>query len=243
MADLRPEITGPQSPGQDATLPIVFGGHDFIADRSGALYWPAERTLIVADLHLEKGSAFATRGRLLPPYDTRETLQRLGEVIGRFQPARVLALGDSLHDRGAETRIDAVDLVLLAALQKSRDWLWITGNHDPEIAPVFAGRVAGWLEIAGIRLQHEPASETAVPEISGHLHPAARLVNRGVTLRRRCFVADRQRLILPAFGAFTGGLNVLDAAFQPLFDAENLRVWMLGADGVYPVPPAQLAGD
>ena len=229
--------------GQDATLPIVFGGHDFIADRSGALYWPAERTLIVADLHLEKGSAFAARGRLLPPYDTRETLQRLGEVIGRFQPARVVALGDSLHDREAAARIDAVDLVLLAALQKGRDWLWITGNHDPKIAPVFAGWVAGWLEIAGIRLQHEPASKTAVPEISGHLHPAARLVKRGVTLRRRCFVADRQRLILPAFGAFTGGLNVRDVAFLPLFDAESLRVWMLGADGVYPVPPAQLAGD
>ena len=233
----RPDETG------TAMQPIEVGGHAFVADRSGALYWPAERTLVVADLHLEKGSAFAERGRMLPPYDTRETLQRLGEVIGRFQPARVVALGDSLHDRGAETRIDPVDLILLAGARKGREWLWIRGNHDPEIGRAFGGRVLDVVEIAGIRLQHEPSAKSEKPEIAGHLHPAARLVGRGTSVRRPCFVGDGQHLIMPAFGAFTGGLNVLDTAFQPLFDAASLRVWMLGADGVYPVPPAQLAGD
>ena len=237
MEQPRPDETG------TATQSIELGGHGFIADCSGALYWPAERTLIVADMHLEKGSAFAERGRMLPPYDTRETLQRLGDVIQRFQPARVVALGDSLHDRGAETRIDPVDLILLAGAQKGRAWLWIRGNHDPEIGRAFGGQVLDFVEIGGVRLQHEPAPGITGAEIAGHLHPAARLVGRGATVRRRCFVGDGQRLVMPAFGAFTGGLNVLDAAFRPLFDADSMRVWMLGADGVYPVPVEQLGDD
>ena len=241
--DLEPEME-PEMTGDINAPPIAFAGHALVADRSGALYWPAERTLLVADMHLEKGSAFAERGRMLPPYDTRETLQRLGQVIARFQPSRVVALGDSLHDRRAGSRIDAIDLVLLASMQKGRQWVWIRGNHDPEIGRAFGGDVCDHLDVGGLRLQHEPSLETGGPEISGHLHPVARLAGRGATVRRPCFVADARRLVMPAFGAFTGGLNVRDEAFRPLFGgAESLRVWMLGAGGVYQVPVALLVDD
>lgn len=225
------------------TQPITVGGKNFIADLSGALFWQGERTLIVADLHLEKGSAAAARGQLLPPYDTRETLTRLAVVIDRYEPACVIALGDSLHDQGAAGRIAPEDRQILAILQEDRRWTWVTGNHDPAIGAALGGEVSDRVMLGGLRLQHEPHSGLATHEIAGHLHPAARLVGRGQSLRRPCFVGNGRRLVMPAFGAFTGGLNVLDDAFLPLFGSDGMRVWMLGQEGVYPVAARQLCGD
>jgi DNA ligase-associated metallophosphoesterase len=228
----------------DATAqPLSICGKQLVADMSGALYWPGERMLSVADLHLEKASAHARRGTLLPPYDTRETLERLALAIERYSPDVVVALGDSLHDSVATERIYAGDLAALAILQEDRRWIWVTGNHDPEIGRELGGEVADALAVSGLSLVHLPTAGRATHEIAGHLHPAARLSLYGHTLRRPCFIANRLRLVMPAFGAFTGGLNVLDQAFMPLFGNDGFGVWMLGQEGVYPVATRQLHDD
>jgi DNA ligase-associated metallophosphoesterase len=196
---------------------FMLGRLALVPDLSGALYLPDERTLVVADLHLEKGSAYAARGVLLPPYDSAATLAALGAAILRYQPARVIALGDSFHDRGAEARIDESCLATLQALQVGRDWLWISGNHDPSISAAMGGTVADELELRSVRLRHEPSPAGALPEIAGHLHPAAKVRMRGRALRRRCFALSPSRCVMPAMGAYAGGLNVRDAAFRPLF--------------------------
>ena len=248
---MRNAATATGQASRFTSQPIRLGGALLMADMSGALYWPDQQALIVADLHLEKGSAHAVRGHLLPPYDTDETLARLSLVLERLRPRLVVALGDSLHDRGASARLSTAHRASIAAFQQSRHWVWITGNHDPEIAPELGGEVAASLRIGDLCLQHapfgavleaEPPSPTG-SEIAGHMHPAARLVANGSSIRRPCFVADARRLVLPAFGAFTGGLNVLDAAFAGLIDAGDMRVWMLGQDGVYPVATRQLVAD
>ena len=180
---------------------------------------------------------------MLPPYDTRETLQRLAEVIDRYEPARVIALGDSLHDAEGAARIDGDDLAILNILQEDRQWIWVTGNHDPEIGARLGGSVVDRVVCGGLKLQHAPFEGEVTHEIAGHLHPAAKLSVYGHTIRRPCFVGNGRRLVLPAFGAFAGGLNVLDAAFEPLFGTDGFRVWMLGQEGVYPVATRQLATD
>ncbi len=218
-------------------------GKALVADMSGALYWPAEHTLIVADLHLEKGSAAAQRGTMLPPYDTRSTLGRLGEVIERYDPAHVVALGDSLHDAAAADRIAREDLDALFALQEGRDWVWITGNHDPVVPKLLRGDVTDALTLSGLHLRHEPSPGPITHEIAGHLHPAAKVSLYGYTIRRPCFVGNGTRLVLPAFGTYAGGLNILDEAFEPIFGSEGLSVWMLGQDGIYPLAARQLRGD
>ncbi len=229
--------------GDAAAQPLSMCGKQLIADFSGALYWPGEETLIVADLHLEKASAHAARGTLLPPYDTRETLERLAVAIERYEPRTVVALGDSLHDRGAAERISSRDRAALAILQEDRRWIWVTGNHDPEIAASLGGEVVDALDVGGLRFVHVPTPGRATHEIAGHLHPAARLSLYGHTLRRPCFIGNRLRLVVPAFGTFTGGLNVLDQAFLPLFGNDGFGVWMLGQEGVYPVATRHLNGD
>jgi uncharacterized protein len=213
----------------------MFGGVELFADLSGAMYWPAERTLIVADLHLEKGSWFAERGQMLPPNDTRETLLRLAGALERSGASAVIALGDSFHDRGAWERFSAEDMDLLHRLQHRRQWTWVTGNHDATIPASMGGTVVEAVTIRDVTLRHEPSPEFAGLEIAGHLHPSARLSRRGQTVRQRCFVGTGRRIILPAFGAYAGGLNVLDAAFDPLVRGADMRVWMLGQRGVYPV--------
>ena len=219
-------------------------GKQLVADNSGALYWPGERTLLVADLHLEKGSAYAARGgSMLPPYDTRQTLIRLAEVLDRYEPARVIALGDSVHDAGAVRRMSADDLQILRMMQEDREWIWLTGNHDPDVSPVLGGRSAGELAVGCIVLRHQPANGCITHEIAAHMHPAARLSMYGYSIRRPCFVSNGRRLVMPAFGAFAGGLNVLDDAFQPLFGNGGLAVWMLGQEGLYPVATRFLCGD
>lgn len=240
MNSLRPERFELDD-GRDVDLAVC--GKVFRAHMSGALYWPAEDALIVSDLHLEKGSHFAERGQMLPPYDTRETLRRLADAIDTYDAATIIALGDSLHDSAAAERIDAGDLETLRILQEDREWIWVTGNHDPELSPVLGGDVVPSLTVEGITLRHEPGPGAITHEIAGHLHPAARLVMHGTSLRRPCFVGNGLRLIMPAFGAFTGGFNVLDPAYEPLIGVDGMAVWMLGQEGVYPVAPRLLRED
>lgn len=208
----------------------------------GALWWADERLLVVADLHLEKGSAYAARGQLLPPYDTRETLARLQVLIERLRPATVVALGDSFHDVEGPSRMASADRGALAELQQGRDWMWIAGNHDPAAPQSLSGDHADSLAIGRVVLRHEPSTGPAAGEIAGHLHPAARVAGRGRSVRRRCFVGDGERLVMPAFGAYTGGLNVFDGAFAALF-ARAPTAYVLGNDRVYPVGRSGLRPD
>lgn len=222
---------------------ITVCGKGFLADPSGALWWAEEATLVVADLHLEKGSAAAERGSLLPPYDSRTTIAALGTLVARYSPRRVIALGDSFHDDGGPARLPDEDAESLRRLQRGLEWHWIAGNHDPALPPGVGGHRSPALTLGGLKFCHEPAASRTSHEVAGHLHPAARLVGNGGSVRRKCFVSDGARLVLPAFGAYAGGLNVLDAAFRPLFGQQGFMVWMLGGANVYPVPRARLGGD
>jgi DNA ligase-associated metallophosphoesterase len=196
---------------------------------SGALWLEASRTLVVADLHFEKGSAYAVRGQLLPPYDTHETLCRLEAEVAALSPAVVVFLGDSLHDRGAESRLAPVDRARIAAIAKGRRLIWVVGNHDADGPRGLPGDRVDALSLEGLMLRHEPRDGHHPGETAGHLHPCARVVARGRSVRRRCFITDGQRVILPAFGAYAGGLSVRDAAFAGLF-ANTPTVIVLGAD-------------
>jgi uncharacterized protein len=240
MLELKPERLGLQDFN---TQPIAVCGKTFIADQGGALYWRGQKALIIADLHLEKGSSYAARGQMLPPYDTRATLMRLAETIDQYDVETVIALGDSLHDTGAADRIGKDDLDILHIMQEDRRWIWVTGNHDPILGNVFGGEVVDELELEGLVLRHIPRPGRVTHEIAGHMHPAAKLSLYGSGLRRPCFVGNGLRLVLPAFGAFAGGLNVLDDAFIPLFGDDGLSVWMLGQEGLYPVATRRLRGD
>jgi DNA ligase-associated metallophosphoesterase len=205
---------------------VAVAGVTLVADLSGAFFWESERLLVVSDLHLEKGSSFAARGVLLPPYDTVATLSRLGAVIARHDPRTVIALGDSFHDRDAHRRLSAPDREAIAALQVRRDWIWISGNHDPELPSDLGGVVASEVAIGSIAFRHEPTG--AAGEIAGHLHPKARVTTRGRTMERRCFASDGMRAVMPAFGAYTGGLNIRDAAFARIFQTPGFMAHVLG---------------
>jgi DNA ligase-associated metallophosphoesterase len=216
----------------DETIVVADLGH--VGDTHGVLYWPAERTLVVADLHFEKGSSFARRGILLPPYDTAATLARLTRLIARYAPACVIALGDSFHDGGGPARLGDADRAALRALQSGRDWLWIAGNHDPAPADNIGGAFGGTLTVGALTFRHEPRGDRG--EIAGHLHPVARVAHRGRSVSRRCFAADATRLVMPAFGAFTGGLNIRHAAFADVFGALDFTAHMLGDGRLYAFP-------
>jgi DNA ligase-associated metallophosphoesterase len=212
-------------------------GVGFAADLAGALYWPEQRLLVVADLHLEKGSSFATRGVLLPPYDTIATLGQLSAVIARFDPKTVIALGDSFHDRAAHQRLAPINRDVLRTLQMRRDWIWVVGNHDPELPSDLGGTVVSELAIGAINFRHEPTG--AHGEIAGHLHPKARIAARGRAIERRCFAGDGERLVLPSFGAYTGGLSIRDAAFLRVFGAPGFHAHVLGDRQLYTVAAAR----
>ncbi|MBU2583654.1 MAG: ligase-associated DNA damage response endonuclease PdeM [Alphaproteobacteria bacterium] len=240
MLQLKPERLG-HNDFREQNVAVC--GKSFIADVSGALYWPSEKALIVTDLHLEKGSSFAAKGQLLPPYDTRETLIQLAKVIDRFGAKTVIALGDSFHDRDAAERMPEPERERLRIMQEACEWIWVTGNHDPEIADRMGGYVVGDIKVEGITLRHEPRGAWTTHEIAGHLHPAAKIVREGYALRRPCFIGNGLRLVMPAFGAYAGGLNVLDEAFEPLFGREGFAVWMLGQEGLYPIATRMLKAD
>ncbi|UZE50045.1 ligase-associated DNA damage response endonuclease PdeM [Rhodopseudomonas sp. P2A-2r] len=205
---------------------VTLAGVTLHADLSGALYWEEQRLLAVSDLHLEKGSSFAMRGTLLPPYDTIATLGRLGAVIARHDPCTVIALGDSFHDRNAHERLSQPNRDVLSALQLRRDWIWISGNHDPALPSNLGGVVAQDVAIGPIVFRHEPTG--AAGEIAGHLHPKARVSTRGRSMERRCFASDGARAIMPAFGAYTGGLNIRAAAFARIFQTLGFVAHVLG---------------
>jgi DNA ligase-associated metallophosphoesterase len=217
-------------------------GVSFIADVSGALFQEDERLLIVADLHLEKGSAYAARRVLLPPYDTAATLARLASVVMRLAPRAVIALGDSFHDVRAGERMAEPDRRTLAELQRGRDFIWVAGNHDPEVPAFVEGERCATLAVGAVTLRHEPMPGASA-EIAGHLHPVARVVSKSGGLRRRCFASDGKRCVMPAFGAYAGGLNIRDAAFAPLFPAGVTSAHVLGRSAVYGVGPAHCRPD
>jgi DNA ligase-associated metallophosphoesterase len=214
-------------------------GAGLLADPSGALLWPAQALLVVADLHLEKGSSIARSGSLLPPYDTRTTLACLEAVLARLAPRTVISLGDGFHDRDASARLPAEDHRRLAALVARHDWIWLAGNHDPRPPAGLGGRSAAEWQVAGTTFRHVPAGEPDGPEIAGHLHPAARVTVRGRRLTRPCFVRDERRMVLPAFGSYAGALDVFDPAIAGLFGG-GFEVALLGDGRVHPLPQARL---
>jgi hypothetical protein len=229
----RATPTPDPSPQEGGERHLDIRGANLLLDLSGAIYWPEERILVVADLHLEKGSSFARRGMLLPPYDTATTLALLGRVIAHRAPRLVIALGDSFHDGGGPARVMAHDRATLADLQRGRDWVWIAGNHDPEPAQDIGGVFAQNLALGPLTFRHEPAPHNADGEIAGHLHPSARVTQRGRGVTRKCFVTDGSRLIMPAFGAYTGGLNIRDRVFASLFGARAFTAHLIGERRLY----------
>lgn len=211
---------------------VSVNGESLLLDAAGALWWPAECTLVFADLHFEKGSAFARSGQMLPPYDTRTTLARIDGLVARYAPQRVIALGDSFHDRDAADRLDAHERATLARLGAVAEWIWIAGNHDPEPPAWLGGRIASELAIGGLVFRHEPSPARDAGEVAGHLHPCKTVVRRGRSLRRRCFASDGSRVLMPAFGAYAGGLDVRERVVRALF-GDAFLVYLLGNRRIY----------
>jgi DNA ligase-associated metallophosphoesterase len=193
-------------------VPFSFAGESFVATPEGALHWPAQEALLVADLHLEKASWFARLGQFLPPYDSHATLTVLAREVERSRAKRLYCLGDSFHDRFGCDRLPGAARELLMSMTASLDWVWIVGNHDPGFADHCGGRLADELEIAGIVLRHEAVRDDPRPEMSGHFHPKLRLNLKGRQVSRRCFVVSETKLIFPAFGSLTGGLDATHPA-------------------------------
>ena len=209
-------------------------GETLMLDCAGALWWPAERTLVFSDIHFEKGSSLARRGAFLPPYDTRTTLRRMAALLERYAPARVIALGDSFHDREAADRLDEEERATLARFVGGTNWVWIEGNHDPEPPAWLGGTITQEIAIGGLVFRHEPSASPQPGEIAGHLHPCATVSLRGRSLRRKCFASDGTRLVMPAFGAYAGGLDVGDEAIANLFTGA-FAAYMMGGRRVYAV--------
>src|SRR5829696_413723 len=212
---------------------LRIAGVALVADCGGALFWPEESLLVVSDLHLEKGSSFAKRGVFLPPYDTAATLARLGQLIARYAPRCVIALGDNFHDGEGADRLQDSDRDHIRALQRGCDWIWITGNHDPEPAKNIGGFFPGSLVVGALTFRHEPTAKAPDGEIAGHLHPVARVTQRGRTVSRRCFATNGKQAVMPAFGAYTGGLNIRHHAFADVFGSLAFTAHMLGDGRLY----------
>jgi uncharacterized protein len=233
MAGTSPAMTVNVATSAVSSGDFDVAGVSLVADLSGALYWEALRLLVVSDLHLEKGSSFAARGILLPPYDTAATLGRLAAVIARHDPRMVIALGDSFHDRDAHQRLSDIDRGAITAMQVGRDWIWIAGNHDPALPSDLGGVIASEVCIGPIAFRHEPSG--AFGEIAGHLHPKARVATRGRATERRCFACDGERAVMPAFGAYTGGLSIRDQAFTKIFGAPDFTAHVLGDNRLHAI--------
>lgn len=204
-----------------------FCGHELMALPQGALFWPARRALLVADLHLEKASWFARGGQMLPPYDSMATLADLAMIAAATAPAEIWCLGDSFHDRQGCERLPPDARDALTALTAATRWTWIAGNHDPALSDPCGGAVLGEAEVDGLLLRHQADPAETRAELSGHFHPKLRISHRGRLVSRRCFVATARKLILPAFGSLTGGLD----AHHP----EIIRAVGAGAEALVPV--------
>jgi DNA ligase-associated metallophosphoesterase len=207
-------------------IELGFACETAVLDACGALYLPRHALLVVSDLHLEKGSYFAARGNPLPCWDTRDTLMRLAEAVSYYRPRTVVCLGDSFHDVRAGERISAPDAELLEQIMRSvKDWIWVTGNHDPEIAARFAGQVTSTCSVGPIVLCHKP-EEGAPPLIAGHYHPKHRVRMAERSISAPCFVIGEHLILMPAFGAYTGGLRTLSEPIAALF-ADRPRRYVL----------------
>jgi DNA ligase-associated metallophosphoesterase len=237
---MRPLAATPQ-PAR-AGLAFEVAGERLSLHSCGALWWEDARVLVVSDLHLEKGSAYASKGQMLPPYDTRAALRRIAALIDALAPQTVISLGDSFHDKRARPRMAQDDVLLVRSLTSETDWVWIEGNHDPKPPEDLGGRAAEEVRIGALVFRHEPTPGPARGEIAGHLHPCARVVGRQRSVRSRCFASDGERLVMPAYGALTGGLNILDVAFREIFP-NGVVAGVLGRDGVYAAAGQRLAGD
>ena len=215
-----------------------FAGNNFEPLPSGGLYWHSQQALLVADLHFEKMASFARRGQMLPPYDTGMTLARLEADLRRTGARRLVSLGDSFHRADASKLLSNADRMRIDTLTEMVECIWLSGNHDP--APhAIGGTCLPQLELAGLTLTHEPQRGTT-GLVAGHLHPAAHIYIEGRTTRRPCFVHDNRLMILPAYGASTGSINILSPAFVGLFHWPALEVTMLGKGRTYPVSPKRL---
>lgn len=249
-------MNAPSSVDEDATVALglrlekthksttlTLAGESLTLDLCGGIWLAEHRTLVVSDLHLEKGSAFAaTSGQFLPPYDTAETLACLHEGIARLDPACVVALGDSFHDARGPERMAPGDRAMIAALQEGRDWVWIAGNHDAAVNEGVGGRYAETLRIGGLTFRHEPLAGAAEGEVAGHLHPCGKVSMRGRAVRRRCFVTDGRRLVMPAFGAYAGGLNVREPAIEALFP-KGFTAHLIGDGRIFAIGRQMLSRD
>ncbi len=221
---------------------IRFCGQTFMPLLSGALFWKSRNTLLVADLHFEKMSSFARSGQLLPPYDTGATLAQLASDIATTNAQSVICLGDSFHrDEGTST-LSKSDRARMAALVAERDWIWLSGNHDPSPHQL-GGTCREEIEVENLTLAHHPPDQSikgSGGRICGHLHPAARVRMTARSVRRPCFVHDKSLMILPAYGVSTGSLNILSSPFSHLFEHQDLQVVMIGRDRLYPVSSKRL---
>jgi len=218
---------------------VLLCGKAFVADRSGALYWPAEKTLIVSDLHLEKGSYLTEEGVVLPPYDTTSAFEKLEDALDRYDPARVIALGNSFC-AGEDARLTAHDADWLYDLMEDREWFWVSGPDRGGIPETVGGTAVPHLTLGGIKFRHEPVRAPVSHEIGGRMHPIAQISEFGHTVRGRCFVSNGMRLVLPAIGVYSPGANVLAKDFDSLLGHEGLFVWMIHAGRVIQVASGQL---
>jgi DNA ligase-associated metallophosphoesterase len=227
---------------------MLVNGARLQPDVSGGLFWPERSVFVAADLHFEKGSAYARHGSLLPPYDSQATLETLEDALSRLRPETVICLGDSFHDAGAGQRMTRETRDRLRALCSAHQWFWIAGNHDPDPPADLGGTCVESLAIGHLAFRHEPLPGPATGEVCGHLHPCASVAVKGRSLRRRCFASDGARLVMPSFGAYTGGLDVFEDAIAGLFPG-GFDVWMVGRDRVRAIKgsrlsvPARLARD
>ena len=202
---------------------FLFGGHSFEVAGDAALYWPAQKMLVVSDLHLEKASAYAAGGQMLPPYDSLATLEEVAALVDQIRPEVVLSLGDNFHDSDGESRLQGGASELLQQLVASVQWVWVTGNHDPDVEGRWGGEAVESLKCGNVIFRHEALREEAEPEISGHFHPKFRQAVRGRHVSRRCFVRSSRKLVMPAFGSLTGGLDVQDPALIAAFACTELE--------------------
>lgn len=210
-------------------VPFSFAGEELAWAGPRALYWQREKALLVADLHLEKASFYAAHGQMLPPYDSRETLERIAEAIRLTGARRVFCLGDNFHDAEGAARLEPHALGMLDALTRATDWVWVAGNHDRGTVP--CGTAVEELEVAGLVLRHEALAGEHRPELSGHFHPKLRINARGRSLSRPCAVASERKLILPSFGALTGEMDAADPAIIAALRPERAANALLGVSG------------
>jgi DNA ligase-associated metallophosphoesterase len=207
-------------------------GERLMLDPMGALFCPAASLLVVSDLHLEKGSSFARRGMLLPPWDTHATIDRLTLLLRRWSPATVVALGDSFHDAGGSARLPATEQSRLKAMTQAHRFIWVQGNHDPTPPSGLGGDWVEQFASGPLMFRHQALVSPEPAEVVGHHHPRATVEARTGSVSRPCFVFDGKRLMMPAFGAYTGGLDIRDPAIHRLFPLGG-RVFLLGTDRLF----------